>query len=318
VRVTAVVCTHNRGPLLATCLRSLAQQELASGAHEILVVDNASTDETPRVIDAVRAELGTDRLRSVREPELGLSAARNAAIREATGEVLAFVDDDAEPAPGWLEALARALESPEVWAAGGPVELEPTGAWPSWLSPRLRPYLAEWDRGTEPATLRYDDYPRGVNLAFRRETFEMIGGFSTRLGRKGGALLSYEEVELCYRVEQAGGLVQYAPGARVRHAVATERLSPRWFRRRLSWQGRSLARFDAMHRRRPALLRARLSALVASWRAPAGADSPAQVAVYRRCHGAMLRGYLVALPAALARPAVVPRPPVRRPASTRA
>ena len=315
MRVTAVVCTHNRGPLLAACLRSLARQELAAGTHEILVVDTASTDDTPRVIDAMQAELGADRLRSVREPELGLSAARNAAVREAAGDILAFVDDDAEPAPGWLDALAGALASPAVWAAGGPVELAPTSAWPSWLSPRLRPYLAEWDRGGEPITLRYDDYPRGVNLAFRRETFEVVGGFSTRLGRKGKALLSYEEVELCYRVERAGGLVHYAPGARVRHAVATERLSPRWFRRRLSWQGRSLARFDAMHRRRPALLRARLASLLAAWRAPAGGDTPAQVSIYRRCHGAMLRGYLVALPAALTRPPAAPLP-VRRRAST--
>jgi glycosyltransferase involved in cell wall biosynthesis len=55
VRVTAVVCTHNRGALLAACLRSLARQELAAGAHEILVVDNASTDDTPGVIDDMRA-----------------------------------------------------------------------------------------------------------------------------------------------------------------------------------------------------------------------------------------------------------------------
>ena len=223
VRVTAVACTHNRGPLLRRCLRSLARQELAVGAHEILVVDNASTDDSPRVIDAMRAELGADRLRSVREPELGLSAARNAAVREAAGEILAFVDDEpASPPP------AGSTRSPARWCrprCGRPVgrgsQAHLRVAVVALAAPTPVPGRMGSGNGADHAPLRR--YPRGVNLAFRRETFEVIGGFSTRLGRKGTALLSYEEVELCYRVERAGGLVHYAPGARVRHAVATER-----------------------------------------------------------------------------------------------
>jgi hypothetical protein len=67
-------------------------------------------------------------------------------------------------------------------------------------------FLSEWDCGPEPLDLHYDNYPRGVNMAIRREAFRTVGGFSTLLGRKGAKLLSYEEIELSSPWAGSGGV----------------------------------------------------------------------------------------------------------------
>lgn len=291
---SVIICTHNRGRQLTLTLRAILAQDMPPDQYEVVIVDNASTDETPAVVGAFQSETHGHAVRSVFEPELGLSAARNAGIRHAHGDILAFTDDDAEPDPGWLPAVVEAYDDPGVWAAGGPVALIPNGEWPAWLSPRLRPYLAEWNRGADPVGLYYDDYPRGVNMSIRRQAFRVVGEFSTLLGRKGTRLLSYEEVEFFSRIERAGGIIRYAPLARVSHEVATERLSQRWFVRRLYWQGRSVALYDRLHPY-PTIIRRRIKDLVGAWRAPTDSEPPTQVRAYRRCHLAMLYGYVLGL-----------------------
>ena len=243
---SVLVCTHNRCRDLAACCEALLATEGDPERWELVVVDNASTDQTAEVIRSFGERLG-DRLQRIEESELGLSAARNAAVRGARGEVLAFLDDDALPAPGWLSALEEAFSHPDVYAAGGPVEPIFEGPLPEWLSERYLPYLTVWDRGRETLSLTYNEYPRGANIAFRRQTFERFGLFSHHLGRKGQRLLSCEEIELCLRIERGGGRILYVPGARVRHRVATARVDRRWMAARFAAQGRSEALLEWRH-----------------------------------------------------------------------
>jgi len=237
---SVVICTQNRSRLLAEACEAALAVDYPAARWELLIVDNRSTDDTLEVAREVAAA-HPGRVRVIEEPEIGLSAARNRGIAEARGEVIAFLDDDAFPAAGWLSALAAALGEPEVIAAGGPVEPEFEGELPDWFRGRFLPYLTVWDPGPEPLTLTYNEYPRGANLAFRRDAFERFGGFSPHLGRRGDSLRSCEETELCLRLERAGGAIRYVPEARVRHRVAAGRITEEWMIRRYGAQGRSEA-----------------------------------------------------------------------------
>jgi len=245
--VSVVVCTHNRGSLLSEGVPRVLEQQLPAGPYEVLIVDNASTDDTPeRAGNLIKQH--PERMRHVREGRLGLSSARNAGIRHANGQIIAFIDDDAVPEQGWLASLVSAFDDPVVACAGGPVIPVFQGELPAWFSPQLRTYISIFDKGSEPVPLTYNEYPRGVNLAFRKTVFEAVGLFSPSFGRKGRSLMSYEEIELCYRIERAGWTILYVPGASVRHTVHADRLSRDWFLRRFYWQGKSEAYFDLIHR----------------------------------------------------------------------
>jgi len=247
VLATVIVCTHNRGRWLSEGLPELLAQQLPAGRYEVLVVDNACSDDTPeRVGDLLERYPG--RIRYVREDRLGLSSARNAGIRHANGPIIAFIDDDAVPDQGWLASLVSAFDNPMVACAGGPVIPVVEGNLPPWYSPKLQTYISVFDKGSEPVPLTYNEYPRGVNIAFRKTVFQGVGLFSVSFGRKGRSLMSYEEIELCYRIERAGWTILYVPGASVRHTVHADRLSQDWFLRRFYWQGKSEAYFDLIHR----------------------------------------------------------------------
>jgi GT2 family glycosyltransferase len=233
--------------LLSEGLPELLAQRLPGGPYEVLVVDNASNDDTPkRVGDLIERYPG--RVRYVREDRLGLSSARNAGVRHANGPIIAFIDDDAVPDRGWLASLVSAFDNPTVACAGGPVVPVLQGELPAWFSPELQTYISIFDKGSEPVPLTYNEYPRGVNIAFRREIFRTVGLFSVSFGRKGQSLMSYEEIELCYRIERAGWAILYVPDASVHHTIHAERLSRDWFLRRFYWQGKSEAYFDLIHR----------------------------------------------------------------------
>src|SRR5690242_8446913 len=112
-RVTVAVCTRDRPGHLAACLDALAK--LTYWSFEILVVDNGSVGSTTRKVADSRG------VRYVMEPNTGLSRARNRAARESTADIIAYIDDDATPEPGWLDALVGPFHEPEVMAVGGQV-----------------------------------------------------------------------------------------------------------------------------------------------------------------------------------------------------
>jgi glucosyl-dolichyl phosphate glucuronosyltransferase len=244
--VSVVVCTRNRSRTLAESSAALLAIDYPPDRWEVVIVDNHSTDDTLAVAHEI-ARGRPDLVRVFEEPEIGLSATRNAGIRRARGEIIAFADDDAFPEREWLRALVEALLQENVLVAGGPVEPWFQGELPSWFGDRFLPYLAAWDRGTEAHPLTYNEYPRGNNIAFRRTVFEHFGDFSLQLGRAGASLLSCEETELCLRVERGGGRILYAPKARIRHLTATGRITPDWLAQRFFAQGRSEAIVEWRH-----------------------------------------------------------------------
>ena len=235
-RISAIICTHNREDYLGAAIDSLLEQDFAD--YEVIVVDNASTDSTRAIVEA---RLPHPRLQYVYEANLGLSVARNAGAAVATGEILAYLDDDAEASSGWLTALAQIYEQDTTVAiAGGKVTLiwPPNCTPPKWMSTGMTGNLGAYDLGDEIVYIEQPGLtPRGLNYSITADFLEKIGGFDVNLGRVGKNLLSNEELYMTEKALNMGYRVAYLPDALVAHNVAPSRMVPTWFIRRSWWQG---------------------------------------------------------------------------------
>ena len=247
LNISVVVATKDRGPAIDETIDSLLGQDLPPYRYEIIVVDNRSTAENRRYLQKF-CESDPDRLHYVREEKLGLSNARNCGIEASRFEIIAFIDDDAVAPPHWLTNILRPFETePTVFSVGSKVLARFSTPPPDWIDERLGGYISNFDRGDKPVRLKYNEYPRGVNMAFRRSAFTECGQFLDCFGRKGDSMMSYEEIELCYRVEKAGYTVLYVPDAEVHHLIRGDRLNRAWFLKRFYWQGRSEGLFELIH-----------------------------------------------------------------------
>lgn len=236
--VSIVICTYNRADLLRSTLESLLDLDGLEQA-ETIVVDNNSTDDTCRVAEQFRLYGGRERVRVhyLFEATQGLSAARNAGIRAAAGEVVAFLDDDAIPDIGWLRAIIDGFaERPDVHALGGVIRPNFEIRRPDWLQgPLERPYTIV-DLGDRRRTYPVGMHPYGANMAIRRSAFaERM--FPTGLGRSGASLLSGEETWLFRDMARAGLGVFYEPAMAVTHFIPASRLTREWILRRYYFQG---------------------------------------------------------------------------------
>jgi glucosyl-dolichyl phosphate glucuronosyltransferase len=242
-QISVIICTHNRARTLRPAIESIAEQTLPlSVGWEILIVDNNSSDETRKVVEDLQ-QLYPDRIRYLFEAQQGISHARNSGIRNARGEVLAFIDDDETAAVDWLQNLTSELFNREWSGAGGRILPRWNCARPNWVSDEshftLSP-LALFDRGTEAGDLA--ESPFGANMAFRKEVFDLCGGFRTDLGRIGKSMLSGEDSEFGRRVIAAGRRLRYEPTAVTYHPVEEFRVRQKYF---LEWwfnKGRSNVR----------------------------------------------------------------------------
>ncbi|MCB9885906.1 MAG: glycosyltransferase family 2 protein [Planctomycetes bacterium] len=248
MRASVILPTKDRGPAIDATIEALLAQDLDD--YEVVIVDNCSSPENAAGLRAWAARHPT-KVRYVHEPALGLDNARNAGIRAARAAVLAFLDDDAVAPSHWLRTLVQAFDDhPRAWAVGGGIVSRFTTPAPDWVDARLQVFLSDFRRGDRIETLHFDDYPRGANMAFRREAFATCGPFLDCLDRKGALLLSYGDIEMCHRVERSGHDVLWVPGADVDHLIRGDRLTPEWFARRCYWQGRSEGLFERIHRGR--------------------------------------------------------------------
>jgi GT2 family glycosyltransferase len=254
LRLSAVICTHDRPDDLNECLAALARN---CPDIEVVVVDSASATSCRELVISHQRQLPG--LRYVRVESPGLSRARNAGIDAATGEVVAFLDDDASVNPGWAEELLAVFAAhPRAGCVGGACLPRFTADPPSWLSPRLLQLssITRWG----PAVRRprsSAEWPFGANMSFRRDALAAAGRFDESLGRNGSrSLASGEDSDMVARVMRSGWQIWLAPDASVLHTVHPDRLSSRWYWRRLWAGGASRAKHPS------ARITARLAAAV--------------------------------------------------------
>lgn len=233
MKITVILCTYNRAQSLALALESVAGSVLpGSISWEVLVVDNNSSDNTREVVEEFTRRY-PGRFRYLFEPRAGKSHALNSGIRESSGEVLAFMDDDVTVDGRWLGNLTARLLTHEWAGSGGKILPERSFTAPPWLSLddryALAP-LAMFDLGTEAGQM--DEPPFGTNMAFCREVFEKVGGFRIDLGPRPGSEMRSEDTEFGDRVMAVGLRIWYEPSAIVYHSLPAQRLRKQYF---LAW-----------------------------------------------------------------------------------
>jgi GT2 family glycosyltransferase len=199
--VSVVVCTMDRPDALARCLRGL--RECTPPPAQVVVVDQGARPAAPEEVEYVRMT------------ERGVSRGRNRGARAAGHELLAFTDDDCVPAPDWVGALLRGFEEGVDGVTGRVLPLPGEGvAVSSRTSTERRtfsgPGQTPWDIGT------------GGNLALRRSAFEAVGGFDEALG-PGTPARAAEDVDLLYRLADAGFTILYEPAAVMYHELKSRR-----------------------------------------------------------------------------------------------
>ena len=241
MKYSIVIATHNRAADLRGTLASLATLQTPH-AWEVIVVDNNSTDDTPSVVQELAPAYPVP-LRYTFESVPGRSAALNTGIALAQGEIIVTTDDDVRVQPDWLENARQALSRLGCDYIGGRVHPIWGGPRPSWLPDRPSHHwavIALLDYGPTPFELT-TRMPLGVNMAFRREVFEVAGGWDPRVGRKAGTLLGQEVREWCIRAREKGLRGYYAPELLVQHIIPANRLNKEYFRRWFYWRGISRA-----------------------------------------------------------------------------
>jgi GT2 family glycosyltransferase len=196
-RISVVVCTYNGSRTMPDCCEGLLDLEYPN--FEVIIVDDGSVD----AVASVAREYG---FHVISTPNRGLSSARNTGLEAATGEIVAYIDDDARPDPQWLTYLAATFMSTKHAGVGGP-NITPPGDGPIAgcvaNSPGNPTHILLSDQEAE--------HIPGCNMAFRKAALQAIGGFDPRFRIAG------DDVDVCWRLQQAGLSLGFSPSAMVWH-----------------------------------------------------------------------------------------------------
>lgn len=192
-RVSVVVCSYNGARTIRDTLEGLAGLDYP--AYEVIVVNDGSTDATPAIV-------GEYAVRLISTENRGLSSARNTGWQAAEGEIVAYIDDDAYPDPHWLQYLVWTFLHSDVVGVGGP-NIAPPGDGP--IAECV--YNAPGGPVQVLLTDQIAEHIPGCNMAFRRSALAAVGGFDPRYRAAG------DDVDLCWRLQEAGGSIGFHAGA---------------------------------------------------------------------------------------------------------
>lgn len=196
--VSVIVCSYNGGRTLAACLESLGKLNYPD--YEVILVDDGSTDDTAYVAAQF------PQVRYIHQTNQGLSRARNTGAVAAKGEVLAYTDSDCMADVDWLYYLVETLLSGDYAGVGGPNITPPAKNW-------IQACVAAAPGGPSHVLLTdtVAEHIPGCNMAFYRWAFDGVGGFDPEYHKAG------DDVDFCWRIQQAGWVIAFSPAALVWH-----------------------------------------------------------------------------------------------------
>jgi len=182
-KISVIICTYNREKYLPLALHSLIKQTIKPEDYEIIIVNNNSTDRTEEISKKFIESNPQLNVKYVVEKQKGLSAARNRGILESSGEIIVFIDDDAEVTDNYLEEGIKFFENyPYVDAMGGKIIPKyENGEEPKWMSVFLWGLVTKSDWGDKVRKYPYSKYPPGCSMAFRKKVFSEVGMFNSNL-----------------------------------------------------------------------------------------------------------------------------------------
>ncbi|GII78442.1 glycosyl transferase family 2 [Sphaerisporangium rufum] len=250
MKISVVICvyTEDRWDDIRAAVHSVRGQRRPP--HEIILV----VDHNPELHLRLKREYA-DAIVVENAHERGLSGGKNTGVAAATGDVVAFLDDDAVAEPGWLAAFADALSAPVPQQNGTPAVVGVGGLtrplWDTGARPRWFPEEFDWTVGCTYRGMSAGRGPirnvMGGNAAFRREVVGAVGGFHSGIGRsvqgRRSRPLGCEETEFCIRLAQRrpGSIMMFEPAAVIGHRVPAARATFRYFRSRCYAEGLSKA-----------------------------------------------------------------------------
>jgi len=233
-RISVVICTHQNSRFkdFLEAVNSIKNQTYKN--FEIIGI----VDGNDSLFKKLKSKKVLNKL-SLNKNNLGLSKSRNKGIEKASGNIIAFLDDDAIADRNWLKELERMYKKYNAIAVGGRLI-------PKWVTkkPNFLPEEYYWLIGAThksfPEKVTEVRNTFGSNISFKTDILKVLEGFRNEIGVKGKKLLQAEETELCERMrEKFGKGVIYNPGAIVYHKIFPERLRLTFLLRRAFWQGYS-------------------------------------------------------------------------------
>ncbi len=231
--LTVIICTYNRAKYIGPLLESIAANDLSKAEYEILLVDNNCTDNTREICDTFTSNHPDVNFCYVSEPEQGLSAARNKGIKEAKGDIIVYIDDDALVDTWYLRTIVEYMSvHPEIDAVGGPIVPLYETEEPQWMTCYTKELLCGYLYfGDKERTFPGDRYPGGGNAAYRANVFEKVGLFNTDLGRKGDSLMGAEEKDIFDKMSSQRMRFMYLPKMILHHIIPQKKLEKDYFDR---------------------------------------------------------------------------------------
>lgn len=234
MKVSVVICTYslNTYEALIESIESVRSQTYDN--TEIIVV----VDGSQPLYNQISAKYDSV-ITLLNDENVGLSKSRNRGVERASGDIIAFLDDDAVADERWIEELVSVYNNREATAVGGQMVGDWVAGKPSFLPEEFYWLVGVTHRGfAKPGEEVRNTF--GSNISFRREVFEEIGEFDPELGRRGSLNIQAEETIFCVRMRDIFGHgVIYNPDAIVAHKVFDYRTEPKWLLKRAFWQGYS-------------------------------------------------------------------------------
>jgi glycosyltransferase involved in cell wall biosynthesis len=247
--VSVVICCHNSAGRLPMTLAHLAAQQVPREIPwEVLVVDNASTDNTAIVATTLWPSKAPARLRVIPEPRLGLTHARQCGFRKARYEFINFVDDDNWVSPEWVRMVAYVMsEHPEVGVCAG-VNEAACETDPPWWFEKFKVCFAISPDDVPMGDVTNNGPITGAGMTIRRTAWQSVlaTGYQCFVqGREGNALTAGEDTEICLALGLAGWRYWREPRLRLRHFLPADRLDWMYLRRIFRGSGMSAAQLDS-------------------------------------------------------------------------
>lgn len=196
-RISVVICSYNGSHTIRDCMEGLLSLDYPN--FEVIVINDGSTDNLAEIVSEYPFKL-------INTPNMGLSNARNTGMLAATGEIVAYTDDDAHPDPHWLKYLAASFLKTNHAGIGGPN-----------IAPQDDGEIAECVANAPggPVHVLINDteaeHIPGCNMAFRREALKAIGGFDPQFRTAG------DDVDVCWRIQEKGWTLGFSSPAMVWH-----------------------------------------------------------------------------------------------------
>lgn len=229
--LSIIICTYNRDKYIYNVLKSIAENDFPASQYEIVLIDNNCTDNTKSECNLFTQNYTQVIFRYFVETNQGLSYARNRGIKEAKGDILIYVDDDALINKEYLSTYANFFnEYSNIDAAGGPIIPQYETQEPSWMSHYTKRLLTGYKYlGNVVKKFPNNDFPGGGNAAYKKSVFDKIGLFNVDLGRKGDSLMGAEEKDIFDKMLSLNMQFYYLPNAILYHIIPEKKLSKEYF-----------------------------------------------------------------------------------------